>query len=123
VYVDTIMESRDATFFEHIFLMKDIHSNYRYFSEITPEHNIHVERFEQPHDNVLEEDDNDAPKRSKRQRVKKSFGDDFIVYLVDDTPITITEVSGTIIRGTLKAPNSQLVTPISIKLQRPDGCD
>jgi hypothetical protein len=32
-------------------------------------------------------------------------------------------VSGTIIRGTLKAPNSQLVTPISIKLQRPDGHD
>jgi hypothetical protein len=28
---------------------------------------------------------------------------------------------GTVIRGTLKAPNSQLVTPISIKLQRPDG--
>jgi hypothetical protein len=36
---------------------------------------------------------------------------------------TFTYVSGTIIRGTLKAPNSQLVTPISIKLQRPDGCD
>jgi hypothetical protein len=32
-------------------------------------------------------------------------------------------VSGTIIRGTLKVPNSQLVTPINIKLQRPDGCD
>jgi hypothetical protein len=32
-------------------------------------------------------------------------------------------VSGTIIRGTLKTPNSQLVTPISTKLQRPDGCD
>jgi hypothetical protein len=32
-------------------------------------------------------------------------------------------VSGTIIRGTHKTPNSQLVTPISIKLQRPDGCD
>jgi hypothetical protein len=32
-------------------------------------------------------------------------------------------LSGTIIRGTLKAPNSQLVTPISMKLQRPDGCD
>jgi hypothetical protein len=30
---------------------------------------------------------------------------------------------GTIIRGTLKTPNSQLVTSISIKLQRPDGCD
>jgi hypothetical protein len=33
------------------------------------------------------------------------------------------KLSGTIIRGTLKTPNSQLVTPISIKLQRPDGCD
>jgi hypothetical protein len=33
------------------------------------------------------------------------------------------ELSGTIIRGTLKAPNSQLVTPISTKLQRPDGCE
>jgi hypothetical protein len=32
-------------------------------------------------------------------------------------------VSGTIIRGTLKTPNSQLVNPISINLQRPDGCD
>jgi hypothetical protein len=32
-------------------------------------------------------------------------------------------LSGTIIRGTLKSPNSQLVTPISIKLQRSDGCD
>jgi hypothetical protein len=34
-----------------------------------------------------------------------------------------TMLSGTIIRGTLKTPNSQLVTPISIKLQRPDGYD
>jgi transposase InsO family protein len=36
---------------------------------------------------------------------------------------TPSYVSGTIIRGTLKTPNSQLVTPISTKLQRPDGCD
>jgi hypothetical protein len=32
-------------------------------------------------------------------------------------------LSRTIISGTLKAPNSQLVIPISIKLQRPDGSD
>jgi hypothetical protein len=37
--------------------------------------------------------------------------------------LRLPKVSGTIIRGTLKAPNSQLVTPISTKLQRPDGCD
>jgi hypothetical protein len=32
-------------------------------------------------------------------------------------------LSGTIITGTLKTPNSQVVTPISTKLQRPDGCE
>ena len=37
------------------------------------------------------EDDNETPKRSKRQRTAKSFGDDFIVYLVDDTPSSISE--------------------------------
>jgi hypothetical protein len=37
--------------------------------------------------------------------------------------IFVKALSGTIIRGTLKTPNSQLVTPISIKLQRPDGHD
>jgi hypothetical protein len=35
----------------------------------------------------------------------------------------LLQLSGTIIRGTLMTPNSQLVTPISTKLQRPDGCD
>ena len=36
-----------------------------------------------------ENDNNDAPRKSKRQRTVKSFGDDFIVYLMDDTPRTI----------------------------------
>jgi hypothetical protein len=30
-----------------------------------------------------------APRRSNRQRTEKSFSDDFIVYLVDDTPKTL----------------------------------
>ena len=38
-----------------------------------------------------EEDNNEAPRKSKKQRTAKSFGDDFIVYLVDDTPRTIEE--------------------------------
>jgi hypothetical protein len=53
VYVDTIMESRDATFFEHIFPMKDIHSNSRYSFEITPEHSTPIDSSEQPHEIVL----------------------------------------------------------------------
>jgi hypothetical protein len=71
VYVDTIMESRDATFFEHIFPMKDIHSNSKYSSKITPEHSTLVESSGQSHEIVIEEDDNYAPKRRKRQRVEK----------------------------------------------------
>ena len=37
------------------------------------------------------EGDNGTPMRSKRQRTAKYFGDDFIVYLVDDTTRTISE--------------------------------
>ena len=36
VHVDSIMESRDAIFFENIFPMKDMHNTSRFSSEITP---------------------------------------------------------------------------------------
>ena len=36
-------------------------------------------------------DNNEAPSKSKRQRTVKSFGDDFIVYLIDDALRTIEE--------------------------------
>ena len=95
VYVDTIMEFRDATFFENVFPMKDMHSTSRFSSEITPESvaPIVTKTSEQPveQEEILEKDDSEAPRRSKIQRVAKSFGDDFTVYLVDDTPTTITE--------------------------------
>jgi len=37
MHVDTIMESRDALFFENIFPMKDMHSHDRFSSEIAPD--------------------------------------------------------------------------------------
>ena len=37
------------------------------------------------------EENNEAPTRSKRQRIAKSFGDVFLVYLIDDTPSSISE--------------------------------
>jgi hypothetical protein len=54
--------------------------------ELFPEPTMAIEHFENP-----VEDDNEAPKRSKRQRTAKSFGHDFIVYLVDDTSTSISE--------------------------------
>jgi hypothetical protein len=52
---------------------------------------LHLESSEQPHEKILEEDDDEAPKRSKRQRIEKSFGNYFIMYLVGDTPRSIAE--------------------------------
>ena len=66
MHVDTIMESRDATFFENMFLMKDMHSTSRFSSEIVLEPVAPIESSKQPHENILEEDDNEAPRRSKR---------------------------------------------------------
>ena len=89
--VGTIMESKDATFFEDIFPMKDMPSTSRQESDETPEPAIPMEYYERTHDQIPEEEDNEAPVRSKRQRIAKSFGDDFIVYLVDDAPNSISE--------------------------------
>ena len=59
VHVDTIMESRDAIFFENIFPMKDMHSNSRFSTEITPHPAVPIESSEQSdeHEHVLEKDE------------------------------------------------------------------
>ena len=72
-----------------------MHSTSRFSSEITPVLIVPTisESSEQPieREEILEKDDSEAPRRSKRQRVAKSFGDDFTMYFVDDTPTTIAE--------------------------------
>jgi hypothetical protein len=40
---------------------------------------------------IYEEIDSEASRRSKRSRTAKSFGDDFTIYLMDDTSKTIVE--------------------------------
>jgi hypothetical protein len=60
-------------------------------SDTTPEPSknfVHVEHTLEP---VHEKIDSKAPSRSKRQRIVKYFGDDFTIYLMDDTPRTISE--------------------------------
>jgi hypothetical protein len=83
VKVGTILESKDAKFFEDIFPMKGMQSTSRQESEETPEPAIPMEYYEQPHDENPEKDDEETLGRGKRQRTAKSFGDDFLVYLVD----------------------------------------
>jgi hypothetical protein len=57
----------------------------------TPESVEFSEYDEHTLESNYEEIHSDAPRRSKRQKTTKSFGDDFTVYLIDDSPKTITE--------------------------------
>jgi hypothetical protein len=93
MYVDTIMESRDATFFENEFPMKNTPSDTSHETIIPHEHElfIPIDHVEDPHVHIPKEDDTIVTRKSKRQRVAKSFGNDFIMYLVEDTPTTISE--------------------------------
>jgi hypothetical protein len=92
IAVGTIMESRDAIFFENEFSMKNTPSTSSHdsiFLPKTPKPVIHTDV--EIHDEIPEEDNNIVTRKSKRRRVAKSFGGDYIIYLVDDTPTAIAE--------------------------------
>jgi hypothetical protein len=81
VDVNVIMEYRDVTFFESIFAMRDkevvaLDGPSRTYSLPSSVH-------DQIPDLEL--------RRSKTQRTEKSLGDDYIIYLVDEEPRSLTE--------------------------------
>jgi len=59
-------------------------------NEFIPEPMLTIEPIENPLENK-ENESGIAPRRSKIQSIAKSFGKDFTVYLMDDTPMTIVE--------------------------------
>jgi hypothetical protein len=71
--------------------MKTTHNTSSDEPMIPHEHFIPVEHTEESYIHNPVEDDNVATRKSKRPRIAKSFGDDYIVYLVDDTPSIIEE--------------------------------
>jgi hypothetical protein len=88
----TIMKSRDAIFFENEFPMKNMPSISSHDSVSLDETHEPVNNAaDETHENIHEEDNGMVTRKSKRRRVAKSFGDDYIIYLVDDTPKTIEE--------------------------------
>jgi hypothetical protein len=58
-------------------------------ADTTPEPSEIFDHAEHTPEPIHEEIDSEAPRKSKRPRTAKSFGDDFTVYLMDDTPKTI----------------------------------
>jgi hypothetical protein len=95
VHIDTFLESRDVTFFENIFPMKktyDISSlPVNMLADTSPKPFKIFDHAEHTPEPIHEKIDSEALRRSKRPRTAKSFGDDFTIYLVDDTPKTIVE--------------------------------
>jgi hypothetical protein len=73
--------------------MKNTPSDTSHETIIPHEHelSIPIDHAEDPHVHIPEEDDTIVTQKSKRQRVAKSFGNDFIVYFVEETPTTISE--------------------------------
>jgi hypothetical protein len=73
------------------------------------------------------EDDNVSTRKSKITRIAKSFGDDYIVYLVDDTPSTTEEAySSTDVDSWKEAIRSEMDSIMSNAtweiVERPYGC-
>jgi hypothetical protein len=95
MHVNSLFESHDATFFENIFPMKDSHVicslPLNETVNTTPKFFEFSEHDEHTLESNHEEIHSDAPRRRKRQKTAKSFGDDFTVCLIDDSPKTITE--------------------------------
>jgi hypothetical protein len=69
ILVDSLMESRDITFFENIFPKKDAYSLPSSSNEFILEPTLTIEPTENPHENK-EDDSGVAPRRSERQRLQ-----------------------------------------------------
>ncbi|GJW22064.1 retrovirus-related pol polyprotein from transposon TNT 1-94 [Tanacetum coccineum] len=89
---NTAMESRNASFFENIFpcLTKETRSSSRLDDEVVQdkrqrdENDLQVERQDQVEE-VIE------PRRGKRARTEKSFGPDFVSFMVENEPTSYRE--------------------------------
>ena len=73
MHANTIIESRNAYFFENIFLYKS-----------TQESNLSKRTHDTTIGSSQGQQDDDEPRRNKRTRTSKSFGQDFLTYLLED---------------------------------------
>ncbi|GJV28930.1 retrovirus-related pol polyprotein from transposon TNT 1-94, partial [Tanacetum coccineum] len=89
---NTVMESRNASFFEHLFpcLSKETGSSARLDDEV-------VQDKRQRDDNDLQDERQDQtkeevkPRRSKRARNEKLFGPNFVSFMVENEPTSYRE--------------------------------
>ncbi|KAL0309114.1 UNVERIFIED_CONTAM: Retrovirus-related Pol polyprotein from transposon TNT 1-94 [Sesamum radiatum] len=97
IEVNTIVEFRDAVFLEDVFPMKigipsSVSLDDSLVSTSIPEH---VEKMTNvgvnPNSTSLTHEESDVPRRSKRARVVKDFGSDFVTYNIEDDSVTFKD--------------------------------
>ncbi|XP_073154047.1 uncharacterized protein [Henckelia pumila] len=77
IHENTIIESRNAAFFENIFPSKEE-------KETSSIKRAHESTNEETHEN-------EEPRRSKRAKIAKTFGPDFLSYAIENDPRTLSE--------------------------------
>ena len=81
MHTNTIIESRNSSLFENVFPYKSTQE---------------LNSSKRTHDTVIGssqgQQDDDEPRRNKRTRTLKSFGPDFLTYLLEDEPQSFKEV-------------------------------
>ncbi|KAK4401965.1 Retrovirus-related Pol polyprotein from transposon TNT 1-94 [Sesamum angolense] len=97
IKVNTIVEFRDVVFLEYVFPMKtgipsSVSLDDSLASTSIPEHvenmtNVGVN----PNSTSLTHEESDIPRQSKRARVVKDFGSDFVTYNIEDDLITFKD--------------------------------
>ena len=90
MYVNTIIESRNASFFEHIFPWK---KNEKFKTLETEEISSKKRTFDAAMGGSEDHNDNEAhePRYSKMARISKLFGLDFLTYLLENEPQNFME--------------------------------
>ena len=88
IHKNTIMESMNTSFFEHVFPCKEDQpsSSKRTFETVVDNSQTHEEN-----ESVKEE-----PRMSKKVRIEKSFGPNFLSYMLEAKPQTYKKVVSSI---------------------------
>ena len=84
IHNNTIIESRNASFLEDIFPYKDV-----------PKMSCNKITHDMTMDHLQNKVSEDEPRRSKRTKVAKSFGPDFLTFLLENEPKTFKEAMST----------------------------
>ncbi|KAF5941562.1 hypothetical protein HYC85_019204 [Camellia sinensis] len=89
INVNTIIESRNAVFFEHVFPYKkgqELSSQKRTY-DCTQSQETNDNQTQETSNSLAQQDlTNDEPRRSKRARTSKFFGPNFLTYLLENEP-------------------------------------